>query len=118
MYGFDHITAFSTMLLNFALLYSSDVTCVNMQNSTRTRRSIDTEQHTTLETNNVISSGIPSRRGFKVTVLGAAGGIGQPLCLLLKQYVLNCIYAHHILSFPMIAHLVTYVLFQRFFQYD
>ncbi|KAI8112598.1 hypothetical protein M9434_003919 [Picochlorum sp. BPE23] len=60
-------------------------------NSTRTRRSINTEQHTALETNNVISSGIPSRGGFKVTVLGAAGGIGQPLCLLLKQDCSNMI---------------------------
>ena len=25
-------------------------------------------------------------RGFNVAVLGAAGGIGQPLCLLLKRY--------------------------------
>lgn len=28
-------------------------------------------------------------QGFNVAVLGAAGGIGQPLCLLLKRYLFD-----------------------------
>ena len=32
----------------------------------------------------VVSGSVPLNRGFKVAVLGASGGIGQPLALLLK----------------------------------
>ncbi len=83
-----------------------------MQSSTRGRKTTDTDQHASLETHNVMSSVAPTMGGFKVAVLGAAGGIGQPLCLLLKQYVL-----HPVLSYEHARDVHLFYL-QRMLKYD